>query len=46
MKSLETQLQGTQQQLQGYERIEKELDDIVMESAQSGLGWAGRGGEE
>lgn len=41
MKSLETRLQGTQQQLQGYEKIEKELDDIVMESAQSGLGWEG-----
>lgn len=45
VKRLEMQLQDTRQQLQGYEKIEKELDDIVMESAQSRLegagGWGG-----
>ena len=32
---LETQLQDARQRLLGYEKIEKELDDIIMESAQS-----------
>lgn len=35
VKLLETQLEDTRQRLLGYEKIEKELDDIVMESAQS-----------
>ena len=35
VKGLETQLQDTQQRLRGYEQIEKELDDIVIQSAQS-----------
>lgn len=35
VKSLEEKLHNTQQQLEGYEKIEKELDDIVMQSAQS-----------
>lgn len=35
VKQLETELVASRQQLQGYEKIEKELDDIVMQSAQS-----------
>ena len=35
VKQLEAELQGTRQQLLGYEKIEKELDEIVMQSAQS-----------
>ncbi len=38
VKGLEAQLQDLNQRLQGYEKIEKELDDIVMQSAQS-KGW-------
>jgi hypothetical protein len=35
VRRLEVQLQDVREQLLGYEKIEKELDDIVMESAQS-----------
>lgn len=35
VRSLEGQLFDARQRLQGYEKIEKQLDDIVMESAQS-----------
>lgn len=34
-RSVDAQLQDAHQRLQGYEKIEKELDDIVMESAKS-----------
>lgn len=37
VKRLETQLEDARQQLLGYEKIEKELDDIIMESAHSKL---------
>lgn len=32
---LEAQLQEARLRLDGYEKVEKELDDIVMQSAQS-----------
>lgn len=35
VKGLEAELHDVKQRLQGYENIEKELDDIVMQSAQS-----------
>lgn len=41
VKRLESQLEDARQQLHNYEKIEKELDDIVMQSAQSKW-WVGR----
>lgn len=35
INKLEAQVQDLSQRLQSYEKIEKELDDIVMQSAQS-----------
>ena len=35
VKGLEKEVEDLHQRLQGYERIEKELDDIVMQSAES-----------
>ena len=34
IKMLEAQLLESKTQLQGYDKVEKELDDIVMQSAQ------------
>ena len=35
VKSLETQVQNLSERLQGYEKLEKELDEIVVQSAES-----------
>ena len=34
LKETEARLKDTQQKLESYEKIEKELDDIVLQSAQ------------
>lgn len=34
VRSLEKEVEDLEQRLQGYEKIEKELDDIVMQSAE------------
>lgn len=40
---LEVQLQEAKLRLEGYEKVEKELDDIVMQSAQSKMSLEERG---
>ena len=34
MKRLEDKLEATKLRLEGYEKLEKELDDVVLQSAQ------------
>lgn len=44
VKDLERQLHEAQQRLQAYEKVEREMDDIVMASAQSEFGRSAIGG--
>ena len=37
MKRMEDQLEAMKLRLEGYEKIEKELDDVVLQSAQREL---------
>ncbi len=44
IRGLETELQEARQKLENYEKVEKELDEIVMQSAECKEGEGGGGG--